>query len=192
MKKEYVRNIVFFVVVFIVLCIILDYINLPTLLGLEMGNINWDFCMGSINAVVVITLYLITYKTLDRKTIQRENNKKEIAILLMQECYRECIKCIQFLDKETVEKYIVPKINFNNTDSTIIRNIQNIPFSNEDMIWGLIKDGQMTKSQIENYLKIKEKFSQYITMRITFFDAAQYYEPIKIDLCNIINRELNN
>ena len=52
----------------------------------------------------------MTYKILNKRTIEREKNKNEISILIMKQCYQECIKYMELLDQETVEKYIVPKI----------------------------------------------------------------------------------
>ena len=106
MKKGFMKNIIIFIALIIIL-IILDFINLPTLLGFEMSNINWDFCMGIINAIVVIILYFITYKVLDERTVQRENNKTEISMLLIRNCYQECLGYIKILNQENVENYIV-------------------------------------------------------------------------------------
>lgn len=178
-------------IAFIVSLVLFDYMNLPSLLGFEMSNLNWDFCMELINAAVVIVLYFITYKVLDSRTVQREENKKETSMLLINDCYRECLYYVQLLNQETVEKYIVPKMDFNSTNqNAIICNLQDTPFSNEAIIWDLIKDGQIEKNRIEGYLKIKRKFQQYVNIRIIFFDSAQHYEPIKVELCNLINIEL--
>ena len=189
MKKGFMKNVVIVIVLFIALFIV-DYINLPTLLGVKVSNINWGICMGIISSMVTIVLYLITYNILDARTVQREENKKDISILLIKESYNECMNYIQFLNQESVEKYIVPKVDFNSANDTIINNLQNAPFSNENIIWDLVKDGQIEKKQMEGYLKIKEKFRKYINMRIIFFDAEQYYEPLKFELCNIINYEI--
>lgn len=163
---------------------------MPTLCGIDMSNINLDFWVQTVNVIVVIMLYLFTYKILDERTVQRENNKKEISMLLINDCYKECKKYLELLDQETVEKYIVPKIDFNSTDNMLIRNLQNAPYANENVILDLVKDGQVTKQQIDCYLKIKEKFQQYITTRITFFDAEKIYGPLKHELCDMINKEI--
>lgn len=192
MKKWFMKNNIVIYIILIISLIIFDYINLPSLLGLNMFNINWDFCMGILNIVVVIMLYVITYKTLDKRTIEREKNKKEISILLINECYQECIKYVELLSQETVEKYIVPKIDFNSTDNKIICNLKDSPFANENIIIDLVNDGQITKQRIEKYFKIKGIFSQYITMRITFFDKSDFYEPLKNQLFREINIEIKN
>lgn len=188
MKKRYI-------IIFIILItglIGLDYINLPARLGFEMQNINWDFCMGILNLIVVIALYVFTYKILDEKTMKREQNKNEISILLIKECYKECLEYEKILTKEMVDKYVVPKVDFNSTEyeGSITSNLQNSPFLNENIIMDLAKDGQLTKSQIEGYFKVKNAYRQYIAMRISLFDAPHLYEPLITKLHNAVNSEL--
>lgn len=157
-----------------------------------MLNINWNLCILILNNVVVIMLYVITYKTLNERTIEREKNKNEISILLIKECYEECKNYVEFLNQKTVEENIVPKIDFDSTDNKIINNLKDSPFINENIIMDLVKDGQITKQQIERYFKIKGIFSQYITMRIIFFDKSDFYKPIEKQLYNEINMEIKN
>ena len=170
---------------------ILDYMNLPSsFLGLKTSNMNWDFYMGSLNVIAVVVLYVITCNVLDQREIKKEKNKNEISAILMKNCYEECNYYIKMLNKEMVEKHIIPKIDFNSTNPTIMINIQNDPFKNEGIIMDLVKDGQITKQQITSYLNIKQKFSQYVTMRITFFDAPYIYEPLKEELSHLISIEI--
>lgn len=129
MKWRLKKNIMIVVVIFIIL-ILLDYMNISTLCGMEMSNINWDLWVSIVNVTVVIGLYLFTYKMLDERAVQRENNKTEISMLLINSCYRECMKYMQLLDQETVEKYIVPKINFNSSDNILMSNLQSASFKN--------------------------------------------------------------
>ncbi|WP_252249393.1 hypothetical protein [Clostridium sp. VAP23] len=195
MNKRSLNKIINVAIMFIISLIILDYLNIPSFLGVNMHNINWEFCTSFtsiINVVSVIVLYIITYKTLNERTIERENNKNEISILLIKQCYQECLKYVEFLNQETVEKHIVPKIDFNSTDNKIMNNLINSPFVNENIIMDLVKDGEITKQQIEKYFEIKGLFSKYITMRITFFDESKLYEPLRGKLLFEINRELKN
>lgn len=192
MKKWFVNNIIKISIIFIISLIIFDYMNLPSLLGFDMHNINWGFCMAILNVTVVIILYVMTYKTLNERTIERGKNKNEISILLIKQCYQECIKYVELLNQETVEKYILPKIDFDSTDDKIISNLKEGPFTNENIIMDLVKDGEMTKQRIEKYFEIKGLFGQYITMRITFFDKSDFYEPLKSRLFHEINIEIKN
>lgn len=187
MKKTIIISILLIVVI-----TVLDYVNLPTLLGMNISNINWDFYMGILNIISVLLVFIVTFKTLNKKEIARERNKKDISILLLEECYKECQNYIDFLNDETVKKYIVPKIDFDSTDHKIVKNLQIAPFENENIIMDLVKDGQIPKQQIEGYFNIKRKFRQYVNMRIIFFDGSDIYEPLKTELSKLLKDELTS
>lgn len=177
---------------FVIGIIILDYANAPTMVGLNMSNINWDFYMGTLNITSVLAIFIITFKLLNKREIAREKNKREISILLLENCYKECHSYIQFLNDEVVSKYIVPKIDLNSTDNTIIKSLQSIPFENENIIMDLVKDGQASRQQIEGYFNVKRKFGQYVNMRIIAFDGANIYEPLKIELLGLLDNEMKS
>ncbi|WP_316002174.1 hypothetical protein, partial [Listeria monocytogenes] len=50
-----------------------------------MTNINWSL----INILVVIFLYLLTFKNIEARTISKEINKEEIVYALLKECYEK-------------------------------------------------------------------------------------------------------
>ncbi|HHH5767385.1 TPA: hypothetical protein ACP2J6_002883, partial [Listeria monocytogenes] len=52
---------------------------------LNMTNINWSL----INILVVIFLYLLTFKNIEARTISKEINKEEIVYALLKECYEK-------------------------------------------------------------------------------------------------------
>lgn len=51
--------------------VILDYLNVPQLLGLSSDRINMDFFDVFLNSVIVIVLYIITYFFVDSRQIQK-------------------------------------------------------------------------------------------------------------------------
>lgn len=176
---------------------LLDYANIPTLLGLSVSNMNWEFYIGVLNIIAVLVVFAITFKTLSRREIKlhekdivRQKNKYEIALLFLQDCYDECLEYIKFLNEENVEKYIVPKIDFNSTNPIIISNLQNAPFDNEGCLMDFVKDGQIKKRHIAEYLDIKRKFRQYVNMRITIHDAPELFEPLKNELSFLLDVEI--
>ncbi|MGM9929317.1 MAG: hypothetical protein ACI35P_15345 [Bacillus sp. (in: firmicutes)] len=191
-KKVSKTNVIVFSIILAAVLVFLDYKNIPTVCGFDMSYMNWDFLMGIFNGLVVIILYIITYITLDKRNVEREDNKKENVKLLFKMCYMDCIKYINMLDESTVKKYIVPKIDFNSTHNTIINNLQQAPFLNENIILDLVKDGQITKSQIEGYYEIREKYGQYVTMKIIAVDGPHIYKPLEIELNSLIEKELSN
>lgn len=185
----YLKKTIIISILLIVGITVFDYVNLPTLLGMNISNINWDFYMSFLNVLAIIAMYIITYKLLDKRAIKKEKNKKDISILLIKDCYEECYSYIKMLNEENVEKYIRPKIDFNSTNSKQIVNLQNAPFDNESIIMDLVKDGQITHQQIEGYFNVKRKFRQYINMRIITFDAPHIYLPLKEELLKVLDNE---
>lgn len=174
-----------------IILVFLDYFNVFSTLGFRMGNINWDFTGMVITNVIVVLLFVITYETLDKRSAEKENNKRLIAISLIKQSYEQCVWYTDTLTKEIVEKYIVPKMNFDGgaDENKVVTNLKNAPFENDGAILSLVYDGQVSVDTINGYFRIKQLFSQYITMRTTFFDAPNMYEPIIKDLRNEINLE---
>lgn len=174
-----------------IILVFLDYFNVFSTLGFGMGNINWDFTGMVITNVIVVLLFVITYETLDKRSAEKENNKRLIAISLIKQSYEQCVWYTDTLTKEIVEKYIVPKMNFDGgaDENKVVTNLKNAPFENDGAILSLVYDGQVSVDTINGYFRIKQLFSQYITMRTTFFDAPNMYEPIIKDLRNEINLE---
>lgn len=178
---------------------ILDYANVPAVIGLNSSNINWDFYMGFINVIVVISIFIITFKTLNKREIEineqeivREKNKYNVSLIFLKNCYEECTSYINLLNNnETVEKYIVPKVDFSSTDSKIVDNLQMAPFINENIIMDLVKDGQIEEDIVVEYLNIKRKYREYINFRITLFDSPQFYMQLKRELIALLDTEIN-
>ena len=103
--KEISKKVIILLFVLCIAGILIDYTNFLTCIGFNMSNINWDF----LNIATVIVLFVITYQLLNKKEIKREQNKHDISLLMLQNCYNECRGYIDFLDTEKVEKYIVLK-----------------------------------------------------------------------------------
>lgn len=185
------------IIVLLIICIIiiiLDYENVPTLLGLNISNINWNFW----NTISVIIIFIVTYILLNTREIEiqereiiREKNKQDISLLILINCYEECKKYINMISDEIVNKYIIPKIDFNAKKSIIITNIQNAPFDNDNVVIDLGKDGQLSKEQVSNYFVIKDKFKQYINFRIIFYDCPNEYNYLKEELLGLLNTEIS-
>ncbi|MDG6155641.1 hypothetical protein NF716_04635 [Lactococcus formosensis] len=172
--------------------IILDYNNFPSYLGMKVVNINWDFLAIVISNCIVVLLYLITYFVLDRRSIIREKNKNEVAYLLIKKSYEEVRKQADFMTIEIVKKYVVPKIDFKSTDNTLVNNMCNAPFEDENLIFELVKDGQISKELLNGYISVKKSYSIYINSIITFFDAEEIYIPMKEEFYKTLDREVNN
>ena len=139
-------------------------------------------------------MFIITYILIDKKTLKNqeriENNKRGILLLLLEKTYKECRNQIDVLDEqEMVEKYLIPKINFNSVDDPFIKNIKTKPFEYEDKIINLFSDGVLDKKYFKEYMNVKDLFELYIGWRITFFDAKKHKRE---DLLSYIQERKSN
>lgn len=153
--------------------VILDYLNVPQLLGLSSDRINMDFFDVFLNSVIVVVLYIITYYFVDRRQIQKDANSKDMADVLLLYTYKECLdNLLMVWNHEWVKKYIIPKVDGNKpvTENTIIMNLQRLPFSSKGEILELSKSGYVEKEVLARYLHIQKEYNHIINMKITFYD----------------------
>lgn len=153
--------------------VILDYLNVPQLLGLSSERINMDFFDVFLNSVIVVVLYIITYYFVDRRQIQKDANSKDTADVLLLCTYKECLDNLEMVwNPHWVREYIIPKVDGNKpvNENRIISNIQNFPFQSKSEVLELSKGGYIEKDVLIKYFKIQKEYKHIISMKITFYD----------------------
>lgn len=177
MKEHWLKK----VLVVIIVLLLLDYIDLPTSVGIDINRFNIDFSIAVLTSGIAVILFLQTYFTIDKVTKQKEENKQQIAVLLINDICREMEEVVnKVLIDKIVNDNILPKIDFNSySESSVITNLKNMPFENENNLYDLLRDGQLPKDMFLNYLQLKQHYKSYITMRIIYFDAPEIYETLK-------------
>lgn len=153
--------------------VILDYINVPALLGISSDRINMGFFDVFLNSVIVIVLYIITYYFVDTRQIQKDKNSKDTADVLLLYTYKECLDNLRMVwNSEWVKKYIIPKVDGNKpvTENKIIMNLQHFPFASKGEILELSKGGYIEKVVLARYLHIQKEYNHIINMKIAFYD----------------------
>lgn len=157
----------------IVVVIVLDYFNLPTILGFKMSNVNYTLIDTVLNVSVVISLYIITFFLIDKRQIRKDENAKGTADILMLSAYNQCKELSKIVDTQSsLERYIVPKIDFNKTDldNRVILNLRNNPFTEHSQILLLAENGAISRGDLMKYFEIMELYKSFISLRITFYD----------------------
>lgn len=186
MKVKGIKHILLVIGLFI-LFVILDLINLPTLIGIDILNINMDFFGILFDALIVLILYIISYYYIENRQLEKDENSKNTALVLMRKTYEECKSNLELLEnKEMVKRFIIPKIDGNKTDTEnkIISNLQTLPFSSFDSIMTLSVNGYIMKNELEEYLEIKKDYQRLISYKITFYDLEN---PITKDQKEMYN-----
>ncbi|EPN9397602.1 hypothetical protein ACT46F_000925 [Listeria monocytogenes] len=164
--EKILSNIQFFVGCLIILVILaVDYFNGLSAAGLDMMNINWSL----FNILVVIFLYLLTFKNIEARTILKEKNKKDIVNALLKECYTNINPLMHSL--------VAIKMKVNEES---INEAMDIAFTNDNLIQDLIKDGLLTEKELMNYNSIKASFKR--TVSFSRFMVLKLEEDIKTDI----------
>jgi hypothetical protein len=157
----------------IVVVIVLDYFNLPSILGFKMSNVNYTLIDTVLNVSVVISLYIITFFLIDKRQIRKDDNAKGTADILMLSAYNQCKELSKIVDTQSwLESYIVPKVDSNKTglDNRVILNLQNNPFAEHSHILLLAENGAISRGDLMKYFEIMELYKSFISLRITFYD----------------------
>ncbi|EAD5741507.1 hypothetical protein EX169_10665 [Listeria monocytogenes] len=169
----------------IILILIADYFNAPSAVGLNMMNINWSL----FNILVVIILYLLTFKNIEARTILKEKNKENIVNELLKECYLNINDTVKSLQS------IKNLVNEDNIDA-----VMNIAFPNDNLIQNLIKDGLLTDEELMYYLSIKANFNKVVSLsrflNLEFegdleTDIEEVYDSYKTELKKLVKLALD-
>ncbi|EAF8331396.1 hypothetical protein AYX37_01590 [Listeria monocytogenes] len=164
--EKILSNIQFFVGCLIILGILaVDYFNGLSAVGLDMMNINWSL----FNILVVIFLYLLTFKNIEARTILKEKNKKDIVNALLKECYTNINPLMHSL--------VAIKMKVNEES---INEAMDIAFTNDNLIQDLIKDGLLTEKELMDYNSIKASFKR--TVSFSRFMVLDLKKDIKADI----------
>ncbi|WP_314250389.1 hypothetical protein [Abiotrophia defectiva] len=173
MKEKNRLSLLIYLFIPTVVVIVLDYFNLPSILGFKMSNVNYTLIDTVLNVSVVISLYIITFFLIDKRQIRKDDNAKGTADILMLSAYNQCKQLSKIVDTQPcLEKYIVPKIDFNKTDSDnpVSLNLKNTPFTEHSHILSLAENGAISRGDLIKYLEIMELYKSFISLRITFYD----------------------
>lgn len=183
-------------ILILIICIIgyltLDYLNIPTLLNLRIYNINNDFLSIFINSIIVIFLYIITYLTIDKKSIEKSKNIEDIYKQILINMYNDCIETINLCCDDYILKKIVEKVDGNTPmiENKLVNNLIKTPFESKQIILNFAKNGDISVNTLQNFLVIETDYRKYINMLILCYDRKDYIEPLKIDLLKKINTEV--
>ena len=175
MQKK-IKNIISRIIIVWALYILIDYINLPSLIGIVLDNINIDVFGILFNTTVVLILYVISFYYIDNKQNEKDENAKDCANLLIEKTYQECLENLEFLDNEIViREYIIPKIDGNKlaSENKVISNLQELPFASYEAIITLASSGYVEKDKLDSYLNIKKEYQYLVNVKITFYDLIE-------------------
>lgn len=172
----------------------LDFFNVFGKIGVHISNINIDVFGIAVNALIVITLYIVSFCYIDNKQIEKDNNSRNTANVLLSDTFKYCIKYLELLNNTTIIRtYLIPKINPNQStiDSPIVNNFKSLPFSSYETIMSLASGGYISKTQLSEYTRIKKDYENMVDMKITFFDIDEYPDNDHKELSDKLKKDYN-
>ena len=130
--------------------VLVDYINLPSKLGFSPANINVDIFGILFDAAIVLILYTISFYYIDIRQNEKDANAKDIANILIEKSYQECLDNLKLLDnRQMIKEYIIPKVDGKRpaSENRVISNMQELPFSSFEAIIDFAANGYVEKKK---------------------------------------------
>ena len=191
--EKIAKKYILIVIILILGYFIVDYLNIPTLLNIHINNINENLLNIFINSIVVIILYLITYLTIDKRSIEKSKNKQDIYKQILINMYTECIETINLLHDKSILNKVVNQVDGNAPiiENKIVNNLINLPFESKETILDFAKSGEIDVNTLQRFLDIQSDYRKYINMLIICFDKQEYIVPLKLDLLKKLNKEIS-
>lgn len=168
----------------------LDTNNIIAGIGIPTQEINWDIASIVISNLVVISLYLITYILLDNRSIEKDRNQQEVALLLLSKTYDQCVESVKLFDYPGAAEKAAKKCDFSKTahqDSQFMYYLE-FPFEFHEQIVEFASAGIISKNEFDNYVELKEAFRKHINRKIMFFDQEDLSRETKKEFIDIFER----
>lgn len=186
-----VKKIIVYFILILILILIFDYFNTFYFLS---KNLNFSFLNIIVNMIVVVCMFLVTYILIEKRRFdaEYEKNKNEInvLILLILRTYQNCFDNVKLLDnQEMLEKYFIPKCDFNAAKDEFLDNYKKFPFDCEERIIDLMQTGILNIEYLNSFFEIKDLYIKYVDMRVTFFDIDKYDNPKHKELSKLIKMD---
>lgn len=157
--------------------LLLSIFDIPSKIGLNCNDVNWGIQGTLIGAVITTGLFVLTYLLIQRRDLQRQRNKQEIAILLLKDTYTDCKKGLSLFEKTYYQ------ILASNPDEDTAKQIRSdadkfaqSSFQNETVIMDLCKDGVISSEQLRAYFMVKTFYLQHFTVSIAMPDNTKLHE----------------
>lgn len=196
-KKGKVIGILITWIVINIIIFLIDYYNLFSKIGGIPSNLNYNLLSITIGNSVVILLYAITYKLIDKKQYEKENNKRNTSLLLLKETYVSCEEMIKVFDDEKMRQRVSKKCNWDlhEFEDPMMQHLQNLPFTNDNSITSSVMEGIITPSEYRTYIRIKKQYRQFIFHAVSFpesYDMATLYREAICMVINVAMQDIND
>lgn len=152
----------------------LDYINILGKINLNSNMFNYEVLGIAINAIVVVSIAILTFLCLDSKNAKKIENQKRSANLILYHIYSEIRKRLDELN-EPKQLHSLGR-DYDNGKRAWIEKRMYLPFENENLLIEFVKDGSICGEQLIYYQQIKTSYIDVYWMSIAFHKIEEAYE----------------
>lgn len=179
-KKRILIGGIFIILILIVLAVIIGCVIFKR----DYSSQWYDIVTLVVSNVTILGIFIITYLLIDRNSVKKEENKYKIAKYLIDSAYKNIEEVMGVYTPAVIVRFVLPKVDGNKLikDNLVISRIEEFPFRFEDHLFDLAKEGVLSETEFNNYVRLKQLYVMFIEMAITFPDEWQQVEPHKKEL----------
>lgn len=159
--------------------LLLDYLNVPTRLGINVDNLNMDVHAIVINAVVTVSLFLGAYYLIDRWEAQKHQNQESTAKMLLKTTYRLCRDYATDLgNPSTLDSVVQMKNGGAEQEKLLFAKYEEMPFDYDSSLMKYFSDGILSSDELRIYLRVKGLFYIYVNFAVSFYGSKEKEKTI--------------
>ena len=187
---------VFLAFVFLVTYLLVDYFNIPTVIGIDISRFNVDFLGIVLNATTAVVVFMLGYYFVEQWNLKRLANQKSVAESLLLSIYKECLSSVELLDDPLTAKRLFEQTDCNRRynildDLSPHMKFAKIPFMSEPSLVACFRDGILDKNCFDTYQSIKHNFNSYVCVRVVFFDHPEKFDCIRETVLNSLHHQIS-
>ena len=163
-------------VILLLLYAVLDLFNVPSRIGFPIENVNWDAAGVLCGNLIVVALFVITYQVLDKRSVQKEHNRRKVAVYMLQSTLEACISQIKGLKDPDVMKGILERIDLDkmDADDPNYRRLLTTPFADHEYIISFASEGVISEKEFSAYNRMRERYRFVVVCYVFFYDVEEF------------------
>lgn len=171
-SKNVILRVIVFSSLFLLIYLILDYLNIGYAIGLNVERINSSLLSIIVNACLAITLYIVTFEFVDKRNASKQRNKELVANCVLVDIYKQCKNNMDIMEDPSLYQKVTRFVKSNEfiEKDNKYRVFENIPFENEAFLLGFFEDGTLSVGEYKSYIANKNNYRQFMTISLIFPD----------------------
>lgn len=151
--KKAIKDILLVAMLFIIVFLLyalLDIYDIPSGVGIPIQRINWDAAGLVCGNLVVVALFSITYQVLDKRSIQKAQNQRRVALHMIKATLSACNSQIELLKNSRFTDSLLHNIDFdkNLEENSLFQIVLTLPFENHEAIVSFAAEGVISDYEI--------------------------------------------